>query len=170
MKIVVIGAGPSGLVCSYKLKSAGHEVFLIDKNEKVGKKIYITGKGRCNVTNNCTREEFFSNIVNNPKFLYSAYSVWNSQDTMDLFESNNVPLVTERGNRVFPVSYHASDIAETLYKINKNIGTEIKLNETVLDIYKDDEEFVIKTSKNIFFKIYRSFMNRSYNTSISSSS
>ncbi len=131
MKIVVIGAGPSGLMCAYRLRSRGHDVVLIDKNEKVGKKIYITGKGRCNVTNNCTKEEFFNNIVNNSKFLYSAYNDFTSQDTMEFFSSHNVALQTERGNRVFPVSYNAKDIAEALYKANKNIGVDIHLNETV---------------------------------------
>ena len=150
MKIIVIGAGPSGLICSYKLRERGFDVILIDKNEKVGRKIYITGKGRCNVTNNCTREEFFDNIVTNPKFLYSAYNAFNSQDTMELFESNGVPLVTERGNRVFPVSYNAGDIAETLYRINKNSGVQIKLNETVKNVYKKEDAFVVETNKNIY--------------------
>lgn len=150
MKIIVIGAGPSGLLCSYKLREQGHDVILIDKNEKVGKKIYITGKGRCNVTNNCTIEDFFNNIVTNNKFMFSAYSNFSSQDTIEFFESNNVELITERGNRVFPKSYQASDIAETLYKVNKNIGTIIKLNEIVQSMYKDNNSFVVKTNRNTY--------------------
>lgn len=148
MKVAVIGAGTSGLICAYKLKENGHDVVLFDKNEKVGRKIYITGKGRCNVTNNCSWDEFFENVVTNSKFLFSAFSNWNSQDTMDLFESNGVPLVTERGNRVFPKSYKASDIVDTLFRLNKNAGVNLKLGESVTKIYKNCEVFVLETNKN----------------------
>ena len=150
MRIIVVGAGPSGLMCAYKLKEKGHDVILIDKNEKVGKKIYITGKGRCNVTNNCTQEDFFNNVVTNPKFLYSAFNNFNSQDTMDFFESRGVKLVTERGNRVFPVSYQASEIAKALYDANKQLGVDIKLNEPVISINKTGEVFDIVTKKNSY--------------------
>ena len=92
MKIIVIGAGPSGLMCSYKLKEKGIDVLLLEKNEKVAKKVYITGKGRCNITNNCSKEDFFNNVVNNPKFLYSAYNNFTSQDTMEFFESTRTNL------------------------------------------------------------------------------
>lgn len=147
MKIIVIGAGPSGLICSYKLRNKNHDVLLIDKNEKIGRKIYITGKGRCNLTNNCTWEEFFDNVVTNSKFLYSAYSNFNSQDTMELFESNKVKLVTERGNRVFPASYKASDIVDALFTMIKKSGVAIRLNENVTKVYKNDNEFVVVTNK-----------------------
>lgn len=150
MKVAVIGAGTSGLICAYKLKENGHDVVLFDKNEKVGRKIYITGKGRCNVTNNCSWDEFFENVVTNSKFLFSAFSNWNSQDTMELFESNGVPLVTERGNRVFPKSYKASDIVDTLYRLNKNAGVSLKLGESVTKIYKNCEVFVVNTDKNTY--------------------
>lgn len=150
MRIIVVGAGPSGLMCAYKLKEKGHDVILIDKNEKVGKKIYITGKGRCNVTNNCTQEDFFNNVVTNPKFLYSAFNNFNSQDTMDFFESRGVKLVAERGNRVFPVSYQASEIAKALYDANKQLGVDIKLNEPVISINKTGEVFDIVTKKNSY--------------------
>lgn len=150
MRVGVIGAGTSGLICAYKLREGGHDVVLFDKNEKVGRKIYITGKGRCNLTNNCTWDEFFENVVTNSKFLFSAFSNWNSQDTMDLFESNGVPLVTERGNRVFPKSYKASDIVDTLYRLNRNSGVILKLGETVTKIYKNCEVFVLNTDKNTY--------------------
>lgn len=150
MKYIIVGAGASGLMCAYKLKEKGHDVTIIEKGEKVGKKIYITGKGRCNVTNNCTDEEFFKNIVSNPKFLYSAYSNFNAQDTMSFFENHNVELVTERGNRVFPKSYRAEDIAQTLYRANRALGVEIKLNETVNSIAKNDDLFIIITSRNTY--------------------
>lgn len=147
MKVAVIGAGPSGLLCAYKLVTRGFDVTLFDKNDKVGKKIYITGKGRCNVTNNCTRDEFFSNVVTNPKFLFSAWSAFTSQDTMQLFEDNGVKLVTERGNRVFPVSYNAGEIAQTLFRINKNNGTNIRLNESIKSLYKKGDSFFIESNK-----------------------
>lgn len=150
MKIVVVGAGASGLMCAYKLKENGHDVILIDKNEKVGKKIYITGKGRCNLTNNCSNEEFFNNIVSNPKFLFSAYYNFNAQDTMEFFENQGVKLVTERGNRVFPESYKAGDIAQALYAANKNIGVTIKLNEKVTSIEHFEDSFLVRTNKGAY--------------------
>ena len=150
MKIIVIGAGPSGLMCSYKLKEKGFDVLLLEKNEKVAKKVYITGKGRCNITNNCSKEDFFNNVVNNPKFLYSAYNNFTSQDTMEFFESRGVKLITERGNRVYPASYNPQDIVACLYEACKNEGVEIKLNEPVLSIDKKDNIFIVKTKRNIY--------------------
>ena len=146
-KIVIIGGGPSGLICAYKCRKNGHDVTLIDKNEKVGKKIYITGKGRCNLTNNCTSEEFFNNVVNNARFLYSSYNNFTSQDTMDFFSNSGVNLITERGNRVFPKSYNAGEIAQTLYEENKKLGVKIYLNEKALDIQKINSSFIVTTSK-----------------------
>ena len=96
------------------LARAGHEVHILEKNEKLGKKVYITGKGRCNVTNNCDTEELFRAVMSNPKFLYSAFYSFTPQDVMEFFEEAGVPLKTERGNRVFPVSDHSSDIIRGL--------------------------------------------------------
>lgn len=150
MKIIVIGAGPSGLMCSYKLKEKGFDVLLLEKNEKVAKKVYITGKGRCNITNNCSKEDFFSNVVNNPKFLFSAYNNFTSQDTMEFFESRGVKLTVERGNRVYPASYNPHDIVSCLYNACKESGVEIKLNEPVLSINKKDNYFVVVSKKNTY--------------------
>ena len=150
MKIIVIGAGPSGLMCSYKLKEKGFDVLLLEKNEKVAKKVYITGKGRCNITNNCSKEDFFSNVVNNPKFLFSAYNNFTSQDTMEFFESRGVKLIVERGNRVYPASYNPHDIVSCLYNACKESGVDIKLNEPVLSINKKDNYFVVVTKKNTY--------------------
>ncbi len=150
MKVAVIGAGTSGLICAYKLRKRGFDVFLFDKNEKVGRKIYITGKGRCNLTNNCTREEFFENVVTNPKFLFSAYNHFSAQDTMDFFESNGVELVTERGNRVFPKSHQSSEIIDTLFRLNKSCGVFFKNSETVKEIYKKNDIFVVQSDKGIY--------------------
>ena len=115
MKVLVVGAGAAGLFAAYS--AATHteaKVTVAEKNEKAGKKIYITGKGRCNLTNLCTPREFLDNVVRNPKFLYSAIYGFTPEDTVDFFEKNGLKLKTERGNRVFPVSDKASDVTKTL--------------------------------------------------------
>lgn len=149
MKVLVIGGGPSGLLCAIKA-SEKHQVILIEKNEKVGKKIYITGKGRCNVTNNCSNNEFINNVVSNPKFLYSSINRFSCSSTMDFFSNHGVYLVTERGNRVFPYSYHASDITKVLVKQCENNNVQIHLLETVLSISKVDSLFIVKTNKCVY--------------------
>lgn len=130
--------------------SQNHEVILIEKNEKVGKKIYITGKGRCNVTNNCTTQEFINNVVTNPKFLYSAINKCTPQDVMSFFEEQGVKLVTERGNRVFPYSYHASDITKALLDKCLQNKVVVKYLETVISVSKKEEGFLVKTNKNVY--------------------
>lgn len=121
-KIAIIGAGAAGLMAGCRCKDSGIDFTLYERNDRVGRKLAITGKGRCNVTNNCTFEEFFKNVPTNPRFLYSSYSSFNSQDTMEYFESLGVPLKTERGNRVFPVSDKAYDIVDALRnKVKDNI-------------------------------------------------
>lgn len=113
------------------LARAGHEVHILEKNEKLGKKVYITGKGRCNVTNNCDTEELFRAVMSNPKFLYSAFYSFTPQDVMEFFEDAGVPLKTERGNRVFPVSDHSSDIIRGLERELKKAGAHIHLRTEV---------------------------------------
>ncbi len=126
------------------LARAGHEVHILEKNEKLGKKVYITGKGRCNVTNNCDTEELFGAVMSNPKFLYSAFYSYTPQDVMTFFEEAGVPLKTERGNRVFPVSDHSSDIIRGLERELKKAGARIHLHTEVkavnVDSYEDSEE------------------------------
>ena len=107
---IIIGGGAAGLMAAVTAADCGKSVIIFEKNQRVGKKLLITGKGRCNVTNNCTREEFFENIPTNSRFLYSAYSGYDCEDVMSFFECLDVPLKTERGNRVFPVSDRAEDI------------------------------------------------------------
>jgi predicted Rossmann fold flavoprotein len=114
LSYIIIGGGAAGLFAAARLSAKGEKVTVLERNDKCGKKLRITGKGRCNLTNNCTREEFFANIVTNPKFLYSAYDGFTAQDTMAYFEALGVPLKTERGKRVFPVSDKANDIADAL--------------------------------------------------------
>jgi len=113
-KIAVIGGGAAGLMAAGTAHEQGAAVTIFEKNAKLGRKIAITGKGRCNVTNNCTESEFMSNVVTNPRFLYSAFSAFSAADTMEFFESKGVKLKTERGNRVFPVSDRAYDIVDAL--------------------------------------------------------
>ena len=112
--MVVIGGGAAGMMCAYTAACGGSEVILLEPNRQLGRKVRITGKGRCNVTNNCDVKTVLANIPGDGRFLYSALSKFSTQDTMTFFESLGVPLKTERGNRVFPVSDHAGDIADTL--------------------------------------------------------
>ena len=114
--VAVIGAGPAGLLAASFAAQRGKKVCLIEKNKIIAKKLLITGKGRCNVTNDCSTEEFLQNVPTNPRFLYSALSVLSTQDVKDFFENEGVPLKTERGKRVFPVSDKARDIVDALVK------------------------------------------------------
>lgn len=117
MKVCVIGAGASGLISAIAAASASHQVIVLEHNEKAGKKIYITGKGRCNLTNLCDSQEFLSNVVSNPKFLYSAIKKYPPKYIYDYFNDYlKLPLKTERGNRVFPVSDKASDVTSALVR------------------------------------------------------
>lgn len=118
----------------------GYEVHLYEKNEKLGKKLYITGKGRCNLTNNCDVEELLSNVVTNPKFLYSAFYTFPSQSVMDFFEQAGVPLKTERGGRFFPQSDHSSDIIRALERELKQAGVRIHLNTKISGILTENKE------------------------------
>lgn len=110
-KVLIVGGGAAGMMASVFAAERGYEVHVFEKNEKLGKKVYITGKGRCNVTNACEDvEELIHAVVSNPKFLYSAFYGFTNQQVMGFFEESGVPLKVERGNRVFPVSDHSSDV------------------------------------------------------------
>lgn len=124
-RVVVIGAGASGLTAAYYAALNNNQVTVIEKNEKPARKLMITGKGRCNVTNNCSFDALIANTPGNGKFLYSAFSQFGSDKTMELFEKLGVPLKTERGNRVFPISDKASDIVDALVKGAKSNGVKI---------------------------------------------
>ena len=138
MKVCVIGGGASGMMASLLIKQKGHDVILLEKNEKLGKKIYITGKGRCNLTNSVTGNEFLANVVTNSKFVMSSEVRFNSKDTMNLFEDLGVKLKIERGERVFPESDKASDITKALEKRLKVLGVDIRLNSEVLEILANE--------------------------------
>lgn len=134
MKIAVIGGGAAGLMAAYAAANNGAYVTLFEKNEKLGKKIYITGKGRCNLTHVCEPEEFLANIVNNAKFMSGAIYRFTPDDTIRFFEDGGLKLKIERGARVFPVSDKASDVTKCLENYCKSAGVTIKLNENVLKI------------------------------------
>ncbi len=151
MNVIVIGGGPSGILAAAMAKNDFNTVTLFDGNEKLGKKLYITGKGRCNLTNNCLPQDFLSNVVSNSKFLYSGIYSFSPQDTIDLIESMGTKLKTERGNRVFPVSDKASDIIKALSTYAKNNGVDIKLEHLVKSVKKEGDTFEVVTSKGIFF-------------------
>ncbi len=123
--IIIIGGGASGCFASVHASRFGKSVLLFEKNDKLGRKLRITGKGRCNVTNNSDIEEHMKNIPVNQRFMYSAFSVFDAHNTMDFFEEIGVPLKTERGNRVFPVSDNANDIADALVREMKKNGVKI---------------------------------------------
>ena len=133
-RVAVIGAGAAGLMAAYAAASNGHSVTLFEKNEKSGKKIYITGKGRCNVTHDCTPAEFLQSVVNNSKFLTSAIYNFSPERCVEFFEDGGVRLKLERGGRYFPVSDKASDITKCLENYCKNSGVTFKFNEEVLSI------------------------------------
>ncbi len=137
-KIIVIGGGPAGAMAAIAAAGQGCEVHLYEKNEKIGKKLYITGKGRCNVTNNCSPEEFLQAVCVNRKFLYSAGYGFTSQDVMDFFEKAGLRLKTERGNRVFPVSDHSSDVIAALNRSMRERGVAVHLDCEVKEILTEE--------------------------------
>lgn len=126
-KVVVIGGGPAGMMAALAASECGHEVLLLEKNEKLGKKLYITGKGRCNITNSGDMEELFAAVMTNSKFLYSSFYGYDNMQVMDFFEREGLAIKVERGNRVFPVSDHSSDVINTLQRALKKAGVEVKL-------------------------------------------
>lgn len=129
--IAVIGGGAAGMMAALRAADGDCQVTIFEKNEKLGKKIYITGKGRCNVTNACDAGEFFGHVVSNPKFLYSAFYGYNNEKVCQFFEEHGCPLKTERGERVFPVSDHASDIIRALERTLREKGVRICLSAKV---------------------------------------
>ena len=124
-KVAVAGGGAAGMMAAIAAAQSGAQVSLFEKNEKLGKKIYITGKGRCNVTNDCEMDRLFESVVSNPRFLYSAFYGFTNQDMMEFLEKSGCRLKTERGGRVFPVSEHASDVTAALSRGLKRLGVAV---------------------------------------------
>lgn len=140
MKVIVIGGGAAGMMAAVRAGSLGYDVLLLEKNEKLGKKIYITGKGRCNVTNAADIETVFANIKHNSKFMYSSLYGYDNNMVYAFFEENGCPLKIERGDRVFPVSDHASDIIKALGNALRKNGVKISLNTNVSAVKVQDGE------------------------------
>ena len=137
-KVFVVGGGPAGMMAAAQAAVKGCETVLLEKNEKLGKKLFISGKGRCNVTNSCDTEDFFQNIARNKRFCYSALYSFPPAMTVELIEQQGVPLKTERGGRVFPVSDKSSDILKALERYVRQAGAEVRLNTKLENIFTAD--------------------------------
>lgn len=132
--VIVIGAGAAGMMAAIAAAQNGNQVTVLEKNEKAGKKIYITGKGRCNITNACDVEELFNNVVTNKKFLYSAFYGFSNDDVVAMLKEAGLETKVERGDRVFPVSDRAGDVISALVRIMKRLGVKIEYDTTVTEL------------------------------------
>lgn len=148
---IIVGGGAAGMMAAITAAGLGKSTLLLEKMNRCGKKISITGKGRCNVTNNCTSDDFFANIPTNPRFLYSAYAGFNSQDCMDFFERLGVPLKTERGNRVFPASDKAEDIVRALEQGCEDYGVNRIFSKVTEIITEDGAVKGVKCGSRTYF-------------------
>lgn len=137
-QVIIIGGGAAGMMAAIAAAGAGHKVCIYEKNEKLGKKVYITGKGRCNITNACDTEELFGNVVHNAKFLYSSFYTFTNTDIAELLERYGCPVKTERGNRVFPVSDKSSDVIHALTVCLHDLGVNVELHEEVAEVLQED--------------------------------
>ncbi len=140
-KVLIVGGGAAGMFASVFAAMSGHEVHVYEKNEKLGKKLYITGKGRCNITNACDIEELFPAVITNSRFLYSSFYSYTNQDVIEFFERLGVKTKIERGNRVFPESDRSSDVIKALEREMRNVGVKIHLETEVRKIVSEDGEF-----------------------------
>ena len=144
-KVIIIGGGAAGLFAAISAAENGADVTIFEKNDRCGKKLRITGKGRCNVTNDCSNEEFLQSVPSNPRFLYSALSALSTQDVKDFFESEGVPLKTERGKRVFPVSDKAEDIVRALVSACRDRGVKIEQEKVLSLLIEENKIKGVKT-------------------------
>lgn len=140
-KVLVVGGGAAGMIAAIFSARNGQEVHLFEKNEKLGKKIYITGKGRCNLTNACDMEELLDAVVTNRKFLFSSFYGFTNEETMEFFEELGLQIKTERGNRVFPMSDHSSDVIRVLQEELKRLNVKLHLNTKVIWIGEKEGAF-----------------------------
>ena len=148
--VAVIGGGAAGMMAAYTAASSGADVILFEKNDRVGKKLRITGKGRCNVTNDCDITEFLQNVATNPKFLYAALSRFSTADTKDFFEMRGVPLKTERGKRVFPESDKAQDIVDALKEACVDAGVRIVYKKVTSVVTEDGRACAVTADGKIY--------------------
>lgn len=149
MKIAVIGGGPAGMMAAITAAENGAEVTLFEQNEKTGKKMYIAGKGRCNITNDCSVRDFVTNVVTNPKFVLGALNKFNPQDTIDFCQSRGLQLKVERGNRVFPVSDKSSDVIKLFTHQLLRSGVKLCLNEQISAVEYRENAFLLTTITGI---------------------
>lgn len=140
-RVLIVGGGAAGMFAAVWAARNGHDVSIYEKNEKLGKKLFITGKGRCNITNACDMETLFSSVVTNQRFLFSSFYGYTNRDVIDFFEEIGVPTKIERGNRVFPVSDHSSDVIQGLVRELKKLGVNIHLHTEVKAVEAEDERF-----------------------------
>lgn len=138
-KCIVVGGGAAGMIAAYSAAKHGHQVVLLEKNEKLGKKVFITGKGRCNVTNACDVEALFQNVITNPKFLYTSFYTFDNQAIVDLLSTYGCATKVERGDRVFPVTDHSSDVIAALTRALKAEGVKISLHTKVAELCIENE-------------------------------
>jgi predicted Rossmann fold flavoprotein len=169
-KICIIGGGPAGIIAAGIAGSLGKDVTLIEKNERIGKKLFITGKGRCNITNNSPIEDFFDNIMSNKNFLYSSFYSFNNIDILNLLDKYGLKTKVERGNRVFPSSDKSSDVIKAFEKFLTDNNVKILLNTNINFIEKLGNKFIINANNNklIFDKIVIATGGKSYPTTGSS--
>ena len=139
--VIVVGGRAAGMFAAIAAAKNGHQVTLYEKNEKLGKKIFITGKGRCNITNAADMEELFDAVVTNSKFLYSSFYGYTNQNVIDFFEDAGVPVKIERGTRVFPISDHSSDVIRALEREMKKVGVKVCLNTEVKSVEAEKGKF-----------------------------
>ena len=149
--VVVIGGGAAGMMAAIYASYNGAKVAIIEHNEKLGKKLYITGKGKCNLTNNSSVETHLNNIVTNSKFMFSALNNFSAQDTIEFFENNGLKTRTERGNRVFPESDKSSDVIKTLVNCINNNNVKVTLNTEIERVYRDKDTFNILCKSGIIY-------------------
>jgi len=147
-RVIVIGGGPAGMMAAGAASENGALVTLLEKNEKLGKKLHITGKGRCNITNNTDIQGLLEHVITNPRFLNSSFYTMDSHALINFFSQNSLPLKTERGGRVFPESDKADDVNKTLEKYLRDVGVKIKLKTMVQKIIFKNNVFQIYTDSN----------------------
>lgn len=151
LKVCVIGGGPSGLMAAYTASLVGHQVELFEKNKQLGKKLQLTGHGRCNVTNNCSKDEFFKHVVHNEKFLYSPFSQFSNLDMIQFLKSNGLPTIEEDHGRMFPASNSSQDVVLLFVELLRKNNVILHMDEACTDLMVEDDKVVgIKTDKGLY--------------------